>query len=308
MSPPRQSLSEYLRIRRGLGYQLNEDERVLSRYVDHLDLQGEELVTVRNALEWAGLHGDGNRNRCARRLAPVRGFARYLHALDPAHELLPADLLPRTPQRAVPYLYSAREIAALLAASSSLSPPLCAASYRTLIGLLAVTGMRIGEALALDVSDIDWQLAVVTIREGKFSKMRALPLHHSTMTALEEYLRVREAHPVAGGCAALFVSARGTRMLVGSVEGMWRSLVKRAGLKPRSARCRPRIHDLRHSFAVATLLDWYRTDIEVQPKLPLLSTYLGHVHPRHSYWYLEAAPELMALAADRLERSRGGPR
>ncbi|MGO8725809.1 MAG: tyrosine-type recombinase/integrase [Streptosporangiaceae bacterium] len=246
MSPLRQSLAEYLRIRRGLGYKLKEDEQQLSRYLDHLDQEGEQLVTVRNAVAWAKPCGEVNPDRCARRLTYARGFARYLHALDPAHELLPADLLPRRPQRAVPYLYSSQEIAALLAATSSLSPPLCAASYRTLIGLLAVTGMRIGETLALDVSDIDWQLAVLTIREGKFSKMRALPLHPSTMRALEEYLQVRNADPVAAGCAALFVSAKGTRMLVGSVEGMFRGLVKRAGLKPRSARCRPRIHDLRH--------------------------------------------------------------
>jgi integrase len=309
MSSLRQSLEDYLRIRRGLGYKLVGDGQALSRYLDYLEERGEGLISAENALAWARLPAGADPDQWARRLTYVRRFAAYLNALDPAHEVPPADLLPpaRT-RRATPYLYSAQELAALLAATSSLRAPLRAATYRTLIGLLAVTGMRLGEAIALDIGDVDWSGGVLTIREGKFDKTRALPLHPSTVTALEDYLRVRETHRAAPGCGALFISRSGKRLLRNDVGHAFRTLVKRAGLRPRSARCRPRVHDLRHTFAVATLLEWYRSDVDVAPRLPLLSTYLGHVHPRHTYWYLHAAPELLALAAGRLERSTGGER
>ena len=308
MSPLRQSLKDYLSIRRGLGYKLEGHERELSQYLDFLAARGQETVSVQSAVEWARLPAGVSPNRWADRLSFVRGFAVYLHALDPAHEVPPGDLLPRGVQRLTPYLYSEEDLAALMAACSSLASPLRAGTYRTLIGLLAVTGMRVGEAVAVDKSDVDLASGVLTVREGKFGKTRALPLHDSTIAALEAYLRVRDAHRPAPQSEALLISQAGTRLIVSCVGHTFRTLVGRAGLKPRSARCRPRPHDLRHSFAVATLLDWYRSDVEVGPRLPLLSTYLGHVHPKHTYWYLQAAPELLGLAAGRLERATGGQR
>ena len=238
----------------------------------------------------------------------VRGFASYLHALDPVHELPPKDLLPRQTRRMTPYLYSDQEIRALMAAASSLRSPLRQATYRTLIGLLSVTGMRVGEAIRLDDRDVDLRHGVLTVRETKFGKSRELPLHRSTVDALRAYLRLRDRHQPTRVSDPVLISPAGTRLLYCNVSHTFVQLVERAGLRSRSARCRPTLHGLRHSFAVRTLLDWYRAGVEVQPRLPLLSTYLGHVHPKDTYWYLTAAPELLQLAAGRLEHSQEGQR
>ena len=300
MSPLGQSLADYLRIRRALGFKLERAEKLLAQYLEHLDRRGEEHVTVDNALGWATMPAAGSGSWWAFRLSVVRGFAGYLHALDPNHEVPPADVLARRPRRAIPYLYSEREIEALIAATAALRGELRRATYRTLIGLLAVTGMRVGEAIRLDRPDLDPRDGVLTVRESKFGKSRE-PVHPSTVRALRGYLRVREAHRHAHVSHALLISPAGTRLLYCNVHATFRQLRRHAGLKSRSPACRPRIHDLRHGFAVRTLLDWYRAGLEVQPRLPLLSTYLGHVHPRHTYWYLQAAPELLAIAGQRLQ-------
>lgn len=301
MSPLEAQLADYLRIRRALGFKLERAEKLLAQYLEHLDRHGEEHVTVDNALGWATMPAAGSASWWASRLSVVRGFASYLHALDPTHEVPPADTLARRPRRAIPYLYSDREIAALIAATAALRGQLRRATYRTLIGLLAVTGMRVGEAIRLDRPDLDPRHGVLTVRESKFGKSRELPLHPSTVAALGRYLRVREAHHHAHVSDALLISPAGTRLIYCNVHATFRQLRRDAGLQPRSPACRPRIHDIRHAFAVRTLLDWYRAGVEVQPRLPLLSTYLGHVHPRHTYWYLSAAPELLAIAGQRLQ-------
>jgi integrase len=304
MSSLQQSLADYLRIRRALGFKLERAEKLLGQYLAHLDALGEDRVTVQNALRWARLPAAGSGSWWAFRLSAVRGFATYLHALDPVYEVPPPDVLARRPRRAVPYLYSEQEIAALMAATSRLRGQLRQATYRTLIGLLAVTGMRVGEAIRLDRDDLDLAGGLVTVLESKFGKSRELPLHHSTLAALRDYLGLLDAHQNAEVSDALLISPAGTRLLYCNVHATFRQLRADAGLKPRSPACRPRIHDLRHRFAVQTLLDWYRDGIEVQARLPLLSTYLGHVHPRHTYWYLSAAPELMAIAGQRLETAQ----
>jgi integrase len=307
MSRLREQFADCLRVRRALGYKLTRAEKLVPQFLDYLDERGTDVVTVEDALAWAQLPA-GDANWWAFRLSVVRGFAAYLHALDPAHEVPPADLLPRRPRRATPYLYSDAEIAALLAATGRLRGPLRQATYRTLIGLLAVTGMRVGEAIRLDRGDVDLDHGVVTVREGKFGKSRELPLHRSTVAALRGYLRQRDGHRPAPVCDAALISPAGTRLLYCNVHATFRQLRAHAGLVPRSATCRPRIHDLRHSWAVGTLLDWYRAGVDVQARLPLLSTYLGHVHPKDSYWYLSAAPELLTLAGQRLEQHLGGRR
>lgn len=305
MSPPRGQLADYLRIRRSLGYKLERAEKLLGQFLDYLERLGADRVTVEQALAWAQLPA-GDANWWASRLSAVRGFAAYLHALDPAHELPPADLLPRRPRRATPYLYSDQELAALIAATSGLRSELRQATYRTLIGLLAVTGMRVGEAIRLDRDDLDLQHGVLTVREGKFGKSRELPLHPSTVKALRTYLRRRDRHEPGPETPAVLISPAGTRLLYCNVNHTFLGLVKQAGMRPRSASCRPRLHDLRHTFAVRTLLEWYRAGVDVQARLPLLSTYLGHVHPGATFWYLSAAPELLTLAGGRLERASGG--
>jgi len=304
MTPLEEQAADYLRIRRALGFKLERAEKLLAQYLAHLEATGQDRVTVENALQWARLPTAGGGNWWAQRLSIVRCFATYLHALDPAHEVPPADVLARQIRRAVPYLYSEREIWALMAATDRLHTPLRRASYRTLIGLLAVTGMRVGEAIRLDRPDLALPVGVVTIRNSKFGKSRELPLHPTTITALREYLRIRDAHQHADVSDALLISAAGTRLMYCNVHTTFRQLRTDAGLQPRSSACRPRVHDLRHRFAVQTLLDWYRDGADVPPKLPLLSTYLGHTHPRHTFWYLQAAPELMAIAGQRLEAAQ----
>ena len=213
----------------------------------------------------------------------------------------PPGLLPAKPHRAVPYLYSDADIAALMAAARQFRSPLRAATFEALVGLLAVTGLRIGEALRLDRDDVDLAEGVLRIRVSKFGKSREVPVHASTVDALAAYARRRDQLCPRPTGPSFFVSTAGTRLLYCSAHLAWLELVRRAGLQPRSAKCRPRPHDLRHSFAVRTLLGWYRDGADVAARMPLLSTYLGHVHPANTYWYLSAAPELLALVAARLD-------
>lgn len=299
-----QHAADYLRIRRALGFKLERAEKLLAQYLAYLEATGQERVTIANALRWARMPAAGGGNWWAQRLSVVRCFATYLHALDPVHEIPPADALARRIRRAVPYLYTDQEIWALIAATGRLRGPLRRATYRTLIGLLAVTGMRVSEAIRLDRADLDLASGVVTVRESKFGKSRELPLHSTTVAALREYLRIRDAHQHREVSDALLISPAGTRLIYCNVHATFRQLRADAGLTARSSACRPRIHDLRHRFAVQMLLDWYREGVDVQPRLPLLSTYMGHTHPRHTFWYLQAAPELMAIAGQLLEAAQ----
>jgi integrase len=298
--PMQGELADYLALRRALGYRMVRPEKLLGQFLDHLDSEGQSRITVTTALSWARLPADGTSNWWGYRLSAVRGFALYLHAIDPAHEVPAADLLPQRSLRASPYLYSDADLAALIAACSTLRDPLRQATFATLIGLLAVTGLRVGEAIALDRDDVDLRAGRLTVRHGKFDKARELALHPSTVQALRAYQRLRDRLAPATGTAAWFVSLAGTRLLYCNVHHAFHRLVGLAGLTPRSASC-PRIHDLRHSFAVQAMLDAYATGQDGQARLTLLSTWLGHVHPGSTYWYLSASPELMAVAGHRLE-------
>jgi integrase len=305
MSGLRESLAKYLAVRRALGYKLERTERLLGQFLEYLDAVGADRITVEHAVAWATLPGAGQHWH-AMRLGAVRGFARYLHEVDPHVEVPAADLVPDRLRRAVPYLYSDEEILGLMRAASALHTPHKAATFRTLFGLLIATGMRIGEAIALDRTDFDAGPGTLIIRRGKFGKSRELPLHPTTTSALTGYLRRRDRPRTAGPTEALLVSTVGTRLWMSDVQTAFRALRARAGILPRSAACRPRLHDMRHSFAVRTLLDAYRSDGDPGPRIAALSTYLGHVDPGKTYWYLQAAPELMALAGERLERHLGG--
>jgi integrase len=298
----RDQLAGYLALRRALGYRLARPEKLLNQFLDHLDRAGKSRVTVAVALDWARLPANGGSNWWAYRLSAVRGFATYLHTIDPVHEIPAADLLPQRPLRASPYLYSDAGIAALIAATRALRTPLRQATFATLIGTLAVTGIRVGEAIALDRGDVDLASGRLVVRHGKFGKAREFTLHPTTVTALRRYQRLPDRSAPATGTAALFVSLAGTRLLYCNVHNAFRRLVHLAGLTPRSASCRPRIHDLRHCFAVKAMLDAYAAGQDGQARLTLLSTWLGHVHPGSTYWYLSASPELMALAGQRLEQ------
>jgi integrase len=303
----RESLAEYLAVRRALGYRLERTEKLVGQFLDYLDAIGADRITVEHALTWATLPGRGEHWH-AMRLGAVRGFARYLHEVDPRVEVPAPDLLPDRPRRAVPYLYTDEQIQGLMQAASTLRTPHKTATFRTLFGVLVVTGMRIGEAIALDRSDFDDDLGTLLIRRGKFGKSRELPLHPTTTGALTRYLCRPDRPRPAGPTEALLLSTVGTRLFMSDVQTAFRVLRARAGILPRSAACRPRLHDIRHSFAVETLLDAYRTDGDPGPRIATLSTYLGHVDPGKTYWYLQAAPELMQLAGERLQRHLGGER
>ncbi len=305
MSALRQAVAAYLRMRRSLGYKLDRPEKLLGQFIGYLETQDATTVTTEHALGWARLPEQGDSSWWAYRLSVVRGFATYLHGIDPAAEVPPSDLLPWHARRASPYLYSHDEIAALIAAAATLRFPLRVATYQTLIGLLAVTGMRVGEAIRLNRDDFDPDTGTLVVRWTKFNKTRELPLHPTTVTALIAYLAQRDRQRTLS-TPALLISPAGTRLIYCNVHSTFKILIRHAGLDPRSGSCRPRIHDLRHSFAVNTLLDAYHDDgVNVGHRLAVLSTYLGHVNPEATYWYLSAAPELLALAGERLEQHQG---
>jgi integrase len=305
MSALRVALDDYLLIRRRLGFAMPQDGRLLEGFIGFVEQAGAQRISTELALAWARLPVDAHPHTWRQRLTVVRGFARYLATIDPTNEVPPVDLLPGHRPRIVPYIYSSEEIAELMAAAQQLAPRLRAARHETLIGLLAVTGMRPGEALGLDRRDVDLTHGVLHVRVGKKNKQRQVPLHSSTVDALHAYAALRDAGVPTPSTAAFFLSARGRRMGRGEVNATFIKLVRQVGLEGSGARARPRPCDLRHAYAVHTLLDWYRTDQDIDHRMPLLSTYLGHVDPASTYWYLEAVPELLQLVGQRLEQLPG---
>ena len=301
-----QALDGYLDLRRGLGFKLARDEKLLRQYIAWAEDRGAVTVTADDALAWAVLPGRDASRWQLMRLSAVRGFARYLATLDPAAEIPPTGVLPAGRRRAVPYLYSAADVAALMAQARHLRTPLRPATFAVLAGLLVVTGIRIGEAIALDDSDFDPERQLLLVRNAKFGRDRLLPLHPSAAAAVQDYRDFRDQvfpRPVS---EALLVSSTGTRLRHDNVSVTFTRMARQAGLAPRPGGARPRIHDARHSFAVATLLGWLRDGVSVAERLPLLSAYLGHADPADTFWYLQASPELLAEAARRLDP--GDPR
>jgi integrase len=302
MTGLRLTIDDYLSVRRALGYKLEDHGWLLADFASFMEAAGATTVTTQLALAWATLPQDALPSWWAARLRVVRGFSRHLKAFDPATEIPPVGLLAGRNRRAVPYLYSEAEVAALMSATASLRPALHAATHRTLIGLLKVCGVRVGEVLRLDRSDLDPENAVLVVRDSKFGKSREVPLHPSSLEALADYAALRDQHFPDPKTPSLLVSTAGKRLISQNVEYVFARLVRQAGLEPRSDRCRPRLHDFRHSLAVNILLGWYRQGLEVESRLPLLSTFLGHTRPANTYWYLSAVPELLALAAERREQ------
>lgn len=301
-TPLERALKDYLSVRRALGFKLAENGRQLPNFVAYLQAAGAETISTELAVAWATEPTGCTPVWWARRLAMVRGLARHLKAIDPATEIPPLGVLPHRCRRVAPYIYTDADIAALMAAARSLRSPLRAATYETLVGLLAVTGMRSGEASRLDRDHIDWDEGVLTIWNSKFQKSRALPLHPSTMEALGRYAQIRDKLCPHPGSPSFFVTTTGTRLNHGTLNDVFAGLVHTAGLDHGPGR-KPRPHDLRHRFAVTTLIGWYRQGVNVDARMPLLSTWLGHSNPENTFWYLSAVPELLLLASQRLERA-----
>jgi integrase/recombinase XerD len=302
MSPLQQAVVDYIEMRRRLGFKLHYANVALLNFVSFLDQQGTSQITIPLALEWAQQHPAGRPVEWARRLSVVRGFARYWSATDVRTEVPPWGLLPHRPRRARPYVYSDEEVLRLIDAAQHWPPrggvP---GMYACLFGLLSVTGLRISEALNLQSKDVDLTASLLTIRGTKFGKSRLVPIHASTQSVLSDYLS-RRNRVLAGEPVHFFASRRGTRLDGGRVHRTFYALSRRVGLRDASARRGPRLHDFRHRVAIQTLLHWYRTGQDVERRLPILSTYLGHVHVSDTYWYLTACPELMGLAVKRLEQ------
>ena len=300
MSALEQSLADYLQLRRSLGHELAEAAWLLPGFVAYLDAHATRTVTIEATLAWVQQTEAGRGTTVGpRRVTTIRGFARYLAGIDAATEIPPLGLMPHRQRWRRPFLYSPADIDTVIdQARSSIVSPLRAATYATLIGLLAVSGMRIGEAIKLDRGDVDWDHGVLLIRESKFGKSRLVALHASSMAALQDYAGLRDQLQPQPDGPSFFVSLTRKRLLYAVVSQTFRQLVDTAGVGADAPRP-PRLHDLRHSFAVATLLGWYRAGEDVAAKIPSLSTYLGHREPSSTYWYLSAAPELLALAAAR---------
>lgn len=241
----RRAAEDYLALRRAVGFKLEHPGRLVLQFADHLDQLSAVEITVDAAVSWARQPASASPMWWGYRLSAVRGFTAYLHPRMPGIDIPPPDLLPLRAQRATPYLYSAEELQALMTAARTLRSALLAATYETLIGLMAVTGLRLGEALNLDRSDVDLTHGMLVVRNGKYGKSREVPLHPSTARALRDYARRRDQLVTPAG-PNFFLSTAGTRLSESRVESTFRDLVRRAGLRPRSSRCRPRLHDLRH--------------------------------------------------------------
>jgi integrase/recombinase XerD len=302
------AVREYVAVRRSFGFKLNRAEPELADFGCFLDRHAAERITVPFALDWAR-QPSITLQRSAQRISFVRGFARYRRAIDPKTEIPPAGVLPFRPQRAHPYLYTNREIQALLKVALSLSPDdaLRRWVFRTLYGLLAATGLRVGEAMQLRLTDVDLDASVLTVRGAKFGQSRLVPLHASTKRALLAY-RARRERYLAGRPASdyFFVSKRGNRLMGSEVRRVFYKLSRQIGLRGPTDSHGPRLHDFRHRFAVETLIRWYRSGVDPERKIQVLSTYLGHIHVADTYWYLSACPALMGAAMNRLERRWSG--
>ncbi len=308
MSPLRATLDEYLALRRSLGFELRLAGRLLERFVEFADAQGNEFITCELALRWATAPADVQPAQWANRLGMVRRFARYCCATEPHTEVPPADLLPFRYRRQPAYIYSDAEVQALLRAAMQLPSALGlrAPTYMTLLGLYASTGLRTNEALRLDRDDVDLAQGVLRVNESKFGKSRWVPIHSSTQRVLARYAAHRDRLCPQSNMLGFFVAECGTRITEWSLRYTFVKLSRQIGLRAASDARGPRIHDFRHRFAVKTLCDWYRAGVDVERYLPRLSTYLGHVHVTDTYWYLTATPELMQLANRHLQRTLSG--
>jgi integrase/recombinase XerD len=298
--------ADYLVTRRAMGYKLVEQGRLLRQFVAYLEDRGAEHLTIADAVCWARKPPDGAMTWWAFRLGVVRPFARYLSTLDPATEVPAAGLFPEPSHRIVPYIYSDDDLERVLDAAGRLTPEHRSDTYRTLICLVAVTGMRVGEAVRLDRDDVDLDEGLLTIRNSKFNKSRQVPIHSTTTVALRAYAARRDRRRPKPKAQSFFTSVTGTRLLRDNVSTVFPRLVREAGLDRGPSGRLPRMHDLRHTFAVKCVIGWHQEGVGVDARLPLLSTFLGHVSPRETYWYLTGVPELLELVVKRLDGAAAG--
>jgi integrase len=296
-------LRNYLKLRRGLGFQLHSPAILLRSFVRFAETKRARFITTKLALHWAGQPPNVKTVQRASRLGVVRRFAEYVSTVDPRTEVPPPKLLPCRIRRRPPHLYRKDDVLSLVEAARQIDPchPIKGPSLSTIFGLLATTGMRVSEALALDCKDVDLDKELLTIHLAKGNKSRLVPLHTSAVAALGQYASIRDSLYPRRNHPGFFLWDRGVRMGYDSVNRWFLLVACQIGLRKPGDQRGPRVHDLRHHFAIQTMLRWYRSNMDVERRLPELSTYLGHVHVRDTYWYLSAVPELLQLATLRLQ-------
>ena len=308
MNELRKALDEYLSIRRKLGFKLQRAGKLLHDFVLFTEKEGVSFITTEVALRWATQSLNCQTAWSAARLGIVRGFAKYQSVMDPRTEVPSQELLPYRYHRRPPYIYSNDEVKRLIKATQQLQSPLGlrAATYRTVFGLLVVTGMRISEPIGLNRKDVDLINGILTVYQTKFGKSRLVPIHPSTQKALQQYESLRSKVFPKPRTDSFFISEQGNRLTDWTVRRTFVKLSRQIGLRDQQDSHGPRLQDFRHSFATRTLLAWYRNGMQVDRHMPELSAYLGHAHVTDTYWYLSAVPELMQLAAMRLEQTQKG--
>lgn len=312
MTALRRELRQYIALRRALGTRLQEPAATLERFLDFLEREKTQFITSELALRWAMQPQGVQQATWARRLGMVRGFASWLSTIDSRTQVPPHRLLPSRRRRNKPHIFSPQEIGRLMKEASRLASPtgLRALTYTTLIGLLTATGLRPGEALALNNSDVDLNNGILSIRQSKFGKSRFVPLADSTRAALVKYAKQRDKLCLHPRSEAFLISERGQRLQGCAARRTFARISCAVGVRPETGTRRigrgPRLQDFRHCFATRKLIEWYRAGLDVGRELPKLATYLGHVDVAHTYWYLEAVPELLQLATDRLGAHRPG--
>jgi integrase/recombinase XerD len=307
MKPLRNAIKDYIALRRSLGFKLHHMAAGLGEFAAFLEQKEAPYITTALALEWAMQPIGHQPSDWAQRLSFVRVFARHGSATDPRTEIPPAGLLPFRAQRARPYLYTEQEIQRLLVATKRLLPlsGLRPWTYHCLFGLLAVSGLRISEAIKLERQDVDLNQGLLTIRQTKFNKTRLIPLHVSTRDILSAYAGHRDRLVQSPSSPCFLLNDHGRRLEPSAVRRTFYDLSRQIGLRGPNDHTGPRIHDFRHRFALNTLIQWYRAGEDIERRLPLLSTFLGHAHVADTYWYLSVHPELMGLATSRLEQRWG---
>ena len=307
MSDLRKAVGEYLRLRRAFGFKMRGVDGPLYSFVAFVEKAGRSYITTDLSLRWAQLSTDVQPAAWRARLEKVRGFALWRSSVDPRTQVPAPGLLPYRYHRRPPYVYRDSEIRKIISAAYQISSAkgLKGPTYATLFGLLAVTGMRGCEALALDRTDVNLEQGMLYVRQTKFGKSRLVPLHHSTCTALSRYADLRDRILQNPASPAFFASDDGARITSGGIKYYFGKMVCEARIGTpvkRPGRRSPALHGLRHSFAARTLLDWYRAGLDVEREIPKLATYLGHAHISGTYWYLEAVPELLQFATRRLSQ------
>jgi integrase/recombinase XerD len=299
-------LQRYLKIRRNLGYDLSTSERVLKQFVFFLETKNETYITSDLFLQWKQVFGKAAQSTWASRLGMVRLFASWLHSLDLRHEVPPQSLIFSRYRRKQPYIYKDAEIRCIIEAAGLLPSKngFREITYPAFFGLVSVTGLRINEAISLNNTDVDLHNGIITLYNGKNGKNRILPITECTIDHMKEYLRKRD-RLLGHTPEPFFVSDEGIRLTDCAVRYNFAIVCKMIGLRAEQRFYKhgvgPRIHDLRHTFAVKVMMNWYKEGKNIDQEMLKLVTYLGHQKVSHTYWYIEAVPELLALASKRVE-------